>query len=152
MQSSDYTCFHEQLKFLMAHEEVDLVGILPFNLPQSTNLEKVALVYYKQPMSNAPKKLKIPHMTKIDETHIVAGKVPNIFIARTEKIREVGYDNHIRMIDYNEFFYRAAGNIVSVLDSTCFVLHRHNCFDRHYQQYRADIDGDVQYIRMKIRL
>ena len=146
-----YTRFHEQLKFLMAHEEIDLVGVLVFPLPQCTDLQQTALEYYKQPMGNAPKKLKIPHMTQIDETRRVVGKPPNVFIARTEKMREIGYDDNIRMIDHNEFFYRAAGNLVSVMDTTSFVIHYHNRFDRHYQQYRADVQGDIEYIKRKIK-
>lgn len=146
-----YARFHEQLNFLLAHEEVDLVGILPLNLPQCQRLQKAALPYYKQSMREAPKKLIIPHLTEIDETHVVVGKAPNIFIARTEKIREVGYDDNIRMIDHNEFFCRAAGNLVSTLDPTSYVLHYHNWFDRHYQKYRSDYKGDQRYIWMKMR-
>ena len=93
----------------------------------------------------------IPHLTEIDETHIVVGKSPNTFVARTDKIKEIGYDDNIRMIDHNEFFYRAAGKIVSVLDRTAFVLHFRNWFDTHYNQYRSDYQGDVAYIREKMR-
>ncbi len=121
-----YTCFHKQLRFLLAHEDIDLVGVLPFNLPQCKSIQKMAIPYFNQSMKEAPKQLLIPHMTKIDESHVVVGKTTNIFIARTDKIREVGYDDNIRMIDHNEFFYRAAGNIVSVLDTKCYVLHYHN--------------------------
>ena len=145
-----YTRFHEHLKFLMEHPEVDLVGVLPFNLPSWTNLKKEAQKYYEQSMSRAPKKLKIPHMTQIDERRKVVAKPPNIFIARTDKMREVGYDDNIRMIDHNEFFYRAAGNIVSALDESCYVLHYHNRYNRHYQTYRSDISGDIEYIRQKV--
>ena len=144
------TRFHEQLKFILEHEEVDLVGILPFNLPHWTNLKKEAQKYYDQSMSQAPKKLKIAHMTQLDARRRVVAKPPNIFIVRTEKFREVGYDDNIRMIDHNEIFYRAAGNIVSVLDETAYVIHRHNQFDRHYQVYREDIQGDIEYIRNKM--
>ena len=49
-------------------------------------------------MGYEPKPLKIPHKTQIDSSHCVLGKVPNIFIARTEKVREKGYDDNIRMI------------------------------------------------------
>ena len=81
----------------------------------------------------------------------MVGKAPNTFVARTDKIKEIGYDDNIRMIDYNEFFYRAAGNIVSVLDKTAFVLHFRNWFDSHYNQYRSDYQRDVAYIREKMR-
>ena len=66
-------------------------------------------------------------------------------------IKEIGYHDNIRMIDHNEFFYRAAGNIVSVLDKTVFVLYFRNWFDTHYNQYRSDYQGDVVYIRGKMK-
>ena len=82
---------------------------------------------------------------KLDEKEVqlVKEQVTTLFVIRM--------DDNIRMIDYNEFFYRAAGNIVSVLDTKCYVLHYHNWFDRHYQKYRLDYSGDVRYIREKIR-
>ena len=146
-----FTRIEKQLAFLKEHAEVDLVGILLNHLPKYRSIKKEAEGYYKQPMNYAPKKLLIPHLTKIDETHIVVGKSPNTFVARTDKIKEIGYDDNIRMIDHNEFFYRAAGNIVSVLDKTAFVLHFRNWFDTHYNKYRSDYQGDVVYIREKMR-
>ena len=136
-----FTRIEKQLNFLKEHEEVDLVGILLNHLPKYRSLKNEAELYYKQPMNYAPKKLLIPHLTEIDETHIVVGKAPNTFVARTSKIKEIGYDDNIRMIDHNEFFYRAAGNIVSVLDKTAFVLHFRNWFDTHYNKYRSDYQG-----------
>ena len=144
-----HTCFHKQLDFLLKHNEVDLVGVLPFDLPKCKSIRKAAQPYFEQSMKEAPEKLMIPHMTKIDDSHVVVGKTTNIFIARTDKIREVGYDDNIRMIDHNEFFYRAAGRIVSCLDTECYVIHYHNWFDRHYQKYRSDYQKDLQYIWMK---
>lgn len=144
-----FTGIGKHVAFLREHSEVDLVGILPYNLPLCHSLQKAAEEYYKQPMHYAPKRLLIPHLTKIDETHVVLGKCSNIFVARTDKVKEIGYDDNIRMIDHNEFFYRAAGNIVSVLDIGAFVLHYHNQFDRHYKKYRSDIEKDVRYIRSK---
>ena len=140
--------FHKQLEFLLAHPEIDLVGILPKTLPLRT-AEKGSREYAKYDMARAPKPLTIPHGTKIDENHTVLGKVPNIFIARTEKYRSVGYDDNIKVIDHHEFFFRAAGNMVSVLDSSCFVLHMHEPFDTAYQAYRTNIAPDKQYIAQK---
>lgn len=146
-----FSRFEKQLEFLNMHPEVDLVGILPFNIPILKSMNEAAEEYYKQPMGYAPKPLKIPHMTQIDNLHCVLGKVPNIFIARTEKVKEIGYDDNIRMIDHNEFFYRAAGNLVAVLDTSCFVIHYHNRYDMNYQRYRRDILGDKMYIYEKMR-
>ena len=142
--------FHEQLEFLLANSKIDLVGILPMNLPLRNHWKKQGIdEYQKFNMANAPKPLIIPHGTVIDANHVVLGKVPNIFIARTDKHRNLGYDDNIRMIDHHEFFFRAAGNIVSVLDHSCFVAHIHSPFDHAYQVYRNDILGDKQYIALK---
>lgn len=146
-----YTNIHKQIKFLEEHSEIDLVGILLYHMPICRSLKKAAEEYYKQPMNYAPKKLLIPHMTEIDETHIVVGKSSNTFVARTDKLKEIGYDDNIRMIDHNEFFFRAAGNIVSVLDKTAFVLHYRNRFDMNYEKYRRDYQGDQIYIREKMK-
>ena len=102
-------------------------------------------------MHYAPKPLKIPHMTKIDDAHCVLGKVPNIFVARTDRLKEIGYDENIRMIDHNEFFFRAAGNLVAALDITSYVVHYHNRYDMHYERYRGDILGDKLHIREKMK-
>lgn len=144
-----YTNWHGQLRFLMEHPQVDLVGVLPYNIPFGGSLERAAELYYRQPMSDAPGRLLLPHMTQIGEKHVVVGKAPNIFLVRTEKLKEVGYDDRIRMIDHNDFFWRAAGRMVSVLDKTAYVLHYHNRFDEHYQKFRADVDGDRRYIAMR---
>ena len=144
-----FTGIGKHLQFLREHKEVDLVGILLYNLPLFRSWLKAAEEYYKQSMRYAPKKLLIPHLTKIDETHIVVGKSSNTFVARTDKMKEIGYDDNIRMIDHNEFFYRAAGNMVCVLDKNAFVLHFHNQFDWHYMKYRSDIEADLGYIRSK---
>ena len=142
--------FHRQLDFLLSHPEIHLAGILPMNLPLKRNWKDREVTMYKSfAMSRAPQKLLIPHGTRIDEHHVVLGKVPNIFLARTDSYRSIGYDDQIRMIDHHEFFFRAAGNLVSVLDESCFVLHNHCMFDNGYNKYRLDIMADKRYIAVK---
>ena len=55
-------------------------------------------------MKGAPKPLRIPHMTQIDGNHFVMGKVPNLYVARTDKVRSTGWDENIRMMDHQDFF------------------------------------------------
>ena len=147
-----FTNFHGQLRFLMEHPEVDLAAVSYISLPRCPSLEKTAASYCEQRMEDAPLPLKIPHMTQIDSNHIVLAKPPNVFVAHTEAIRQVGYDNNIRMIDHNEFFFRAAGVLVSVLDPNAYTLHRHDMFDIGYKKYRNDTLGDGYYIRQKHNL
>lgn len=142
--------FHRQLAFLMAHPEVDLVGVLPKAFPTKKGWKARSVKEYgKFSMANAPKALKIPHGTWLDEIHVVLGKIPNIFIARTERYRAVGYDDNIRKIDHHEFFFRTAGDLVAALDTECFVVHDHCPFDHIYQQIRYDIVEDKRYIAAK---
>ncbi len=44
-------------------------------------------------------------MTQIDGNHFVMGKVPNIILVRTEQLRKVGWDDQIRMMDHQDFFW-----------------------------------------------
>lgn len=142
--------FHHQLAFLMAHPEVDLVGVLPMAFPAKKGWKEAILRQYSRfSMANAPKALKIPHGTRLDETHIVLGKVPNVFIARTERCRALGYDDNIRRIDHHEFFFRAAGVLTAALDTECFIAHGHCPFDHAYQAHRYQITGDKRYIAAK---
>lgn len=144
-----FTNFHGQLRFLMEHPAVDLAAVAYMPVPRCPPLEQTVRQFYAQSMHNAPLPLKIPHMTPMDESRVVVAKPPNIFLARTEAVRAVGYDDNIRMIDHNEFFFRAAGVLVSVLDTKAFVLHRHNRFNKSYEKYRQDVRQDSIYIRAK---
>lgn len=143
------TMLGQQLNFLEEHEEIDLVGFCTLTAIRCKNPVKICNDYIKFTMELAPKPLKIPHLTKIDETHIVMGKVPNIILVQTDKLREVGWDNNIRMLDHNDFFWRAAGNIVTVLALETVVFHYHNPFDKYYQKFREDVMEDSKYIYLK---
>lgn len=144
-----FTEIGKQVLFLEKNPQIDLVGVQAIQLTHPKKPEICAKEYIRQSMHNAPKKLLIPHMTQLDDVHYVVGKCANVFLCRTEKIKQIGYDNQIRMIDHNEFFYRAAGNLVSAMDISAWVFHYHNLFDMQYQKYRNDCQGDVKYIRAK---
>ena len=131
---------HDQLRYLQTHPQVDLVGIQPVK-----NAKKSAASYGSVTMK---KPLLIPAGTDIDGKTVVY-KTPNIFLARTDKIRQLGYDPNIRMLDHHEFFNRAAGVLVCVQDAEAYVLHLHNMFDKDYSRYRTDYDDDMLYIRNK---
>ena len=138
------TNIHGQLRFLQNHPEVDLVAVQ---------------ANYKKPQENArrfsqmkmKKRLLIPAGTII-EGHEVVYKAANVFLARTEKVRLVGYDSNIQRLDHYDFFYRAAGKIVCVQDPDACVMHCHNRFDRNYNKYRYATyatKADNKYIEEK---
>ncbi|MBO5870790.1 MAG: glycosyltransferase [Clostridia bacterium] len=147
-----FTNFHKHLRFLMQHEEIDLSAVSYVTTPRCRNHKVISKRYLAQSMDIAPKPLKIPHLTKIDDEHTVVGKPPNIFIARTDAVKSVGYDDNIRMLDHNEFFFRAAGNKVSVFSPDSFVFHIHDVTDKNYLNYRSDFRADQEYIKAKMTL
>lgn len=147
-----FTRIHHQLDFLIKHPEIHIAAVQACNAPFAPNPRRIADEYINFSMDNAPKKLLIPHLTQIEGTHFVLGKVSNIFLARTEEYKSLGYDNNIRMIDHHEFFYRAAGVLVASTDIDAFVFHYHNPFDKKYMAFRSDYLGDKAYIRKKHNL
>ena len=133
---------HEQVKYLQNNKEVDLVGF------QVTRLNRKRLTErYRRIRMN--KQLKIPAGTIIDGKEVIY-KPANVYLVRTESLRRIGYDPNIRMLDHQEFFYRAAGELVSVIDSKAYVMHCHNWFESDaYEGYRSDYQEDAQYIATK---
>ena len=143
------TCLGKQIQFLEAHPEIDLVGFCTLTAIRCMNPDKEVTKFTCFSMKGAPKQLRIPHMTQIDGNHFVMGKVPNLYVARTDKVRGVGWDDNIRMLDHQDFFWRAAGNMVSVIALGTAVFHYHNPFQRQYQKYRQDVEKDREYISQK---
>ena len=140
---------HRELKYLIEHPEIDLIGFGFTTAVRCRNARNSFKDYYSQPMDDAPKPLKIPHMTVLDDNHIVLGKTANIYIAKTDVIKKIGYDPNIKVIDHHEFFWRAAGIMVSAGALDTVIFHRHNPYDRHYNSYRSDYKDDLEYIRKK---
>ena len=136
------TNIHKELEFMKNHPEVDLVAVMAdYRKPK-----EYALKFSRIKMN---KKLIIPAGTLIGGKEVVY-KTPNCFIARTEKLQLVGYDANIRINEHDEFFTRAAGKMVCVLDSDSYIMHCHNRFERQeYESFRYDTEKDNQYIRGK---
>lgn len=143
------TCLGDQVHFLEKHPEIDLVGFCTLTAIRCKNPDEEVSKFTSFSMRGAPKPLRIPHMTQIDGNHFVMGKVPNLYVARTDKVRSIGWDENLRMLDHQDFFWRAAGNLVSVIALGTAVFHYHNPFQKHYQKYRQDVEGDREYITQK---
>ena len=138
MLLTPHTDIHEELKFLMKHPEADLVAVMSDHKRPGECAKRFADI-------RTDKKLMVLPGTNIDG-RIVTFKAPNSFLARTDKMKMIGYDPNIRMEDHHDFFYRAAGQIVSVLDPEAYIIHCHNLFEREdYNQYRNDVMEDHLY-------
>lgn len=152
------TNIHRELRYLMQQEKtggdgpkIDLISFGTMTAPRLHSLSFNLRQYLNQPMTDAPRKLLVPHGTRVDENHLMLGKVMNNYICRTDRLRQVGFDPKIRMIDHHEFFWRAAGVLTSAVALDTVIFHRHNPYDRNYFRYRNDYQGDLEYIRKKRR-
>ena len=73
---------------------------------------------------------------------LVCDKVANFYVARTERLRLVGWDAALRRIDHADFFTRALGVLVAVFDRELRALHAQTPFDAAYMKHRLDVAHD----------
>jgi hypothetical protein len=88
---------------------------------------------------------RIPLGTMIDELPVV-GKVAQVYLARTESVRAVGWDENLRMVDHRDFFSRASGRLVTVQHDRVLAYHAQTPFDASYARYREDVADDLAYL------
>jgi hypothetical protein len=74
---------------------------------------------------------------------LVCDKVANFYVARTERLRLVGWDAALRRIDHADFFTRALGVLVAVFDRELRALHAQTPFDASYMAHRTDVAHDM---------
>ena len=90
----------------------------------------------------------IPPGTLIDGMPVY-DKVPNFYIVRTERLKLVGWDARIKRLDHADFFTRAKGVLVSVMNKAFKVLHAQTPHNRTYMKKRNDVTQDRAVIGMK---
>ncbi|GAA4407597.1 hypothetical protein GCM10023168_23800 [Fodinibacter luteus] len=73
-------------------------------------------------------------------------KIEQVYLARTEAVGRVRWDPRIRMVDHADFFSRAAGELVVVLDTSIRAYHAQTPFDAEYARYRQDVAADLRYL------
>ncbi len=70
-------------------------------------------------------------------------KCSNFFIARTQKMREISWDNQLKRLDHADFYTRAYGRLVVVFDPEIELLHTPTHFDLNYLTVRHDYSQDA---------
>ena len=79
----------------------------------------------------------------------VYDKVPNFYIARTERLKLVGWDARLKRLDHADFFTRAKGVLLSVMNKAFKILHAQTPHNRAYIQKRHDVKQDYAVLQMK---
>lgn len=131
------------LAYLQRNADVDLVGGRVIHLPlwRTADYSTARLFAYR----GAP---RVREGVVLDGLP-VSYKVPNFYVARTDRVRAVRYDDKLKRQDHNDFFTAAYGELVCVIDRAMVCLHAHSFFDAHYQSFRMDTSADAAYLAAK---
>lgn len=132
---------------LERYPEIDLVGGWLIDLPHLRRRSAHPSGIYS---TSVPPKLSPGTAFGADPVFEVRDKVSNFFVARTAKVREVGYTAELKRLDHADFFTRARGRIVSTHCDGFFALHAQTPFDRNYQRFRES-DDDYAELAMRYR-
>ena len=125
---------------LQACPEIDVVGFLRVELPRWFGVDF------------GPDALFDGHREPLRPWGELVGglpvryKIEQVYVARTEAIQRVRWDPAVRMVDHADFFSRAAGEIVVVLDTAIRAYHAQTPFDANYARYRQDTAADLRYL------
>ncbi len=124
----------QKLGFLISqmeeHDRIDILGGRCIDLP-------FCIIHGFQnipvPSSVEP---KTPLNLMLGENRVV-DKVQNYFIARTESIRRIRWNNDLKVLEHTEFFTRARGQITTAFRDDMLVLHAKTPFDIAYHHHRS---------------
>lgn len=121
---------------LRDHAALDLIGGRVIDLPLGTPRGSAQDAVYptdRQPL--------VALGTRFGSA-IVCDKVPNFFVARTERLRRVGWDSRLKRVEHGDFFTRARGVLVTAFDERFSCLHAQAPFDAAYMSKREDYAAD----------
>lgn len=125
------------LGFLRQHAEVDIVGFVRVELPRR--------YYFDHPASSLSSHAGRPLRPWGD---LVGGlpvryKVEQIYLARTASIGKVRWNEQLRMLDHGDFFNRASGMLLTVVDHGIVAYHARTPFNATYTSHRDDTAADL---------
>ena len=134
------------LRRMEKNRQIDIMGGEVVNLPSFKAVEyKNAGLYPTESRSLIAPGTLIDGMPVYD-------KVPNFYIARTERLKLVGWDSRIKRLDHADFFTRAKGVLLTVMNKEFKVLHAQTPHNRVYMRKRQDVQQDRTVLRMKYYL
>lgn len=138
-----HTHIDDSIDFLDSHQDVDIVGGEVIYLP----------FYYKHNYENIKLIGRYDVARKNQQQYVggleVMDKTANFFLARTEKVREVGWDEKLKRLDHGDFFTRAKGKLATVFNPSMIVLHLPSYFNRKYIERKHDTAHDSRVLWMR---
>ncbi|MFN2134504.1 MAG: glycosyltransferase family 2 protein [Candidatus Promineifilaceae bacterium] len=134
-----HTNLARALAVLQGEPRIDIMGGKVINLPlyKVTDYRKIR-VMPTQAKATMPEGSKLAGLPVYDI-------VPNFFIARSERLREVLWTESLRIEEHGDFFTRAKGVLTSVYNQELRCLHVRTLFDQPYLSHRYDLAESYDY-------
>lgn len=123
--------------YLQENLEVDIVGFSLIHLPKRYVASSEPAPLF--PGHKAPLRAHDDLIGGLPVRH----KIDQVYLARTESIRKVRWDERLRMVDHRDFFSRASGVLITVLDEGNFLYHARTPLRKEYNSYRNDVNADL---------
>lgn len=138
-----HTRINSALSLMVQHPEIDIMGGTLIYLPfyTTTDYRKAALYKTDVPPVH-PLGSKIGGLTVMD-------KVANFFIAQTERLKLVGWDTQLKLMEHAEFFTRARGILTTVYNPQMRCLHVRTPFDKVYMKGRNNYLPYVVFLQRR---
>lgn len=131
------------LKLMEEYPEIDIMGGVVVELPLNIIHDYRKGTLLRQDTAGLRRQgVRIGNLEVFD-------KVPNFFIARVERLRLVDWDSRLKRLDHADFFTRAKGVLVSVLNPDLRILHVRDPFDEAYLAKRLDLEDDYRHLAQK---
>ena len=137
------TDIRKAIDILEKSEEVDLVAGSRVDLPFFRQLNMLGSILF--PVAATP--LFKEGLELFGGT--VLYKTPNFYIARTSKVKEVGWDINLKRVDHKDFFSRAIGVLTCIQIKEFKVLHAQDYSNDTYNKSRNDVAADFEYLQNK---
>jgi len=138
-----HTELNRPLQMMERCQEIDIMGGERVDLPLYRKVDYIKAELF--PVDREPLKPLGSSVCRLP----VYDKVANFYIARTERLRLVAWDDTLKRLDHSDFFSRAKGLLLTVFNREFKVLHAQTPYNKHYMQKRFAIKDDHQRLREK---
>ena len=137
------TDFHKPLQLMKECREIDIMGGTVVNLPLYKINDYTQARLYPVEMD------RLKPLSHLVGSLPVYDKVANFYIARTKRLRLVGWDDTLKRLDHADFFSRAKGVLLTVFNKDFKVLHAQTPYNDVYMKKRFAIEDDQKRLREK---
>ncbi len=123
-----------------AQPQIDIMGGEVVNLPLFQIMD-----YQQLPLYPTEAQATLPPGSMIGGLPVF-DIVPNFFIARSDRLRQVMWDDRFKRGEHRDFFTRAKGVLTTVYNKELRCLHTRTVFDEAYLSHRFDMAGTRDYV------